>query len=1426
MESVAPDFVQLAAPAKSADKFKKLGGLAVSDSGTFQVRRFATGEAWGEWMDCQPLSGRHYYETIFDWQRTRVYFDVDIERAEETLPSGEELLPVALARIGQIFNNCYGLEVHPDQMLVSSSHRPGKRSLHVLLPWSWADAGDRAAFHRFFKTQDLTLFDYANAVDPAVYKGAIRQFRGVGMTKPCKGGVVQPTLVPVVDCRVLEWGPRPFVETLVTWNVERWAQVPAAKVQDNCDRNTSSFSTPAPGKVVDCDDRMKEALGVLGAWEQCAKSGRSTLGKVTETFGGLCAEMRRCGVRVCPHGHRHTGDNFILRLDDDGVVSYHCAHTPECGDVRVTPLATVTPKPVPTDWVVPRERYQHFRADGVTPTVRPYSFDDKAVVVECTPPGGGKTTAMINFLKTMQNGEGILIICHRVSLIDELLKIIPTGLGIERYNPMCKLMSAPRLICCVNSVWKIASSTKFSVVFIDEITEVVKSLLAPVQRAANVWDRLCSVVEACPRVVVMSAHADEETKMLLDNIVPGRAQKWQMNDIKSERGIEMLTGGRQALLARIIECCSNGEHLSVPCAEKKDMQMLYDEVCEALPDMKFCQLYGGQGSVERSGLLDEIKAGRSGADVALVRFKRAAKTLRQAVARVSPSVVEEAMAEAAAARVRASAFSREAVRKAADGDVQGAVAAATRATEAAGESKAAAEAAARAARVTRTRMAAVSAASANLVAATHARNGAEDSERLSGPVRYNAVFYTATIDCGHDVQVPYDRVLFLLDVRSIDPCVCVQMIWRFRRIKHPNVEMYCHSRVGLLEKKDYTATDVGIRPCGVVELVLDPPEIVRFVKKGKVTNRARTKAEYVSELCEMASVGDNGFAHARAWCNGILLTIKQARGVSYEDAMSDLVVGCQLNAAVRNAVEGGRKFTTYPTKLLREFKTIARQGLGCGPVFDGMLRTAAHVHMNSANLAQHMVSGLHKLCTLQGSPFCIRENEAELGPLPDQSVVSSERIRRVLWRLRESEKLWPDTHWEGVRKRRSRGRGTQADDFDLMLAQYRAMIGRDHQPGELGCAKWQFEIDDVDDITTLMRHVEMNPDVRILSSQEDLCTVASRVMGLVDPRCHSRFRNRLALGDETDVSVAVTSDGLKQEALLLGEKPAGARMALLRPIVSALQFDVYEGCFRGMDEPVESMDADVIEFLRECVIDYRCVFKHRWDLAMESTSHVIRAVNSILGDCLGVHLIAAERDSTRKGRKDARGYVLVQTEDMHYFNFQASPGGRERCAEMLSGKGVSKRASADGDEDAGPCEGEVFDAGGDSVADGAPDKSESRWGRIVKNYAIRVCLQVHPYTPPIRLSITLLKPASDRNGVELKPVPWFNSDGPEGQQSGFSKVRQVTGPWPAPATLRPSNEIQSVDRAECVSEWVTSLDQDIADCLEMEDDFGEEPPDW
>jgi hypothetical protein len=174
---------------------------------------------------------------------------------------------------------------------------------------------------------------------------------------------------------------------------------------------------------------------------------------------------------------------------------------------------------------------------------------------------------------------------------------------------------------------------------------------------------------------------------------------------------------------------------------------------------------------------------------------------------------------------------------------------------------------------------------------------------------------------------------------------------------------------------------------------------------------------------------------------------------------------------------------------------------------------------------------------------------------------------------------------------------------------------------------------------------------------------------------------------------------------------------------------------------------------------------------------------------------------------------------MTYFNFQ-SIGARERCSEMLSGIGPQKRASADGDEDAG----EVFDAGGDSDLSGS--WLDDAWERIVKTHAVRVYLKSHPYTPPIRLAITLLKPALDKNGVELKPVPWFNSDGPEGQQSGFSKVRQVTGPWPAQATVGPSNEIQTVDRAECVSEWVTSLDQDIEDCLEMEDEFGEQPPDW
>jgi hypothetical protein len=327
-----------------------------------------------------------------------------------------------------------------------------------------------------------------------------------------------------------------------------------------------------------------------------------------------------------------------------------------------------------------------------------------------------------------------------------------------------------------------------------------------------------------------------------------------------------------------------------------------------------------------------------------------------------------------------------------------------------------------------------------------------------------------------------------------------------------------------------------------------------------------------------------------------------------------------------------------------------------------------------------MVPGLRKLCLLQGSPFKIRENTVSLILKPDESIVHNERIHRVLWRLREAETLWPDDHWEDVRKRRSRGRGTQADDFDLLLAQYRALLGKDHRPGELGCGRWPFEVDDVDDITTLMRHVDLNPGVRIILDQEELCNTSRRVLGLVDQACHSKLRNRLALEDESDVSVVITSNDLKKEALLLGAMPSSTRMALLRPIVSALALDIRGGRFHDMGGPVDSVhDLDVIATLRECVRNYRCVYKQRRVPMLVTPQDVIRAVNTIIKDCLGVLLVVDVRDTTRAGRRKRQEYTLEEIAGMEYFNFCAA-GGRERCSEMLSER-RPPRAPEEGEDD-------------------------------------------------------------------------------------------------------------------------------------------------
>jgi hypothetical protein len=192
------------------------------------------------------------------------------------------------------------------------------------------------------------------------------------------------------------------------------------------------------------------------------------------------------------------------------------------------------------------------------------------------------------------------------------------------------------------------------------------------------------------------------------------------------------------------------------------------------------------------------------------------------------------------------------------------------------------------------------------------------------------------------------------------------------------------------------------------------------------------------------------------------------------------------------------------------------------------------------------------------------------------------------------------------------------------------------------------------------------------------------------------------------------------------------------------------------------------------VTDYRCVYKQRRALVLEKPQDVIQAVNAIIRDSLGVKLQADTRDSTRKGRKAPRKYVLVQLDDMTYFNFQSAPGARERCAEMLSGNGPPKRASADGDEDAGPCAGEVFDAEGDSGA------------------------------------------VSDGVGGGGRAQDWVSSIDAD-IEDGL-EMEDECGEQPPPKSAD-GDERRAPD-------WFCDIDADIADGLEMEDEYGEQPPDW
>jgi hypothetical protein len=311
-------------------------------------------------------------------------------------------------------------------------------------------------------------------------------------------------------------------------------------------------------------------------------------------------------------------------------------------------------------WDVPRERYEYFDDKG-KPRVRPFDLSVHRNIVECSDMGGGKSLQLyrlilLNFTGRTKDskilihddikgkksrcqrcmgthfvskssegspctcgghwentvddvicdvptiGTRVLIIYHRVALIDSAMRTYYSQLGFRYYTDKDACKDAERLVICIDSLWKVTNE-EWDLVAIDETPEVIKQLCSLKTKKNGsgkweTWEKLRKCTQDSSHVICLSAQADTPVKNFLDEC--GVQCHWQMNKdpmlghlryeiVHYEQGIK----GKERGYRRLFDEIRDGKKVAIPCAEQKDLQVLEAMMRREFPGKRFLTIHGG-----------------------------------------------------------------------------------------------------------------------------------------------------------------------------------------------------------------------------------------------------------------------------------------------------------------------------------------------------------------------------------------------------------------------------------------------------------------------------------------------------------------------------------------------------------------------------------------------------------------------------------------------------------------------------------------------------------------------------------------------------------------------------------------------------------------------------------------------------------------
>ena len=348
----------------------------------------------------------------------RVYFDIDgklkgersLEEELGAIPTKNVFLRKSLDAIIECLSENYSVTVQYEDFLVSDgSVEDYKYSFHVLLPYKFDDLKARHEFKRQIEDAKAWYWNDSDQIDTsikAVDEKVYTKNRNMRCLFCAKASPLGNIFRPLNKLDDLAFAP---------WPEDEAQQILSSLVVNYCDTNNDAFeSLPAPRtsrlneartrqiRQLDggtANDRAaqgpsKTYLGTLEAAMRCLLERTHHRGPFNFTWIGDTRVLVKSGPRRCPSGNTHHANRFEIEVRPRGTTDVHpggldffysCCWTSQACRGKKVRLGSNSAK-----WQIPRQQYT-YEVEGRGAAVRPYPFDKYDTIVECSTCGLGKT---------------------------------------------------------------------------------------------------------------------------------------------------------------------------------------------------------------------------------------------------------------------------------------------------------------------------------------------------------------------------------------------------------------------------------------------------------------------------------------------------------------------------------------------------------------------------------------------------------------------------------------------------------------------------------------------------------------------------------------------------------------------------------------------------------------------------------------------------------------------------------------------------------------------------------------------------------------------------------------------------------------------------------------------------------------------------